>query len=216
MLISALVVAALMHVLPPELRHKTAILLFGQFFGYALLFLVLYLVLRLHYGRPFWTSLRWTPSDRVRDSHALVMGVGVAVATALMGVVLRTPEIDTPMKQLVLADRTSLLLVLLVGTTIGPLAEELAFRGFLQPLFVRTFGAAAGIFLAAVPFGLLHLQQYAWSWRHALLVTLAGAAFGWMRYVSGSTRTTTFMHATYNATFFLALLGNRKEIPTTW
>jgi hypothetical protein len=119
------------------------------------------------------------------------------------------------MKQL-LSDRTSVLLVAVFGITLGPLCEELAFRGFMQPLLVRSLGAAPGVILAAVPFGLLHLQQYGFSWRHGLLITAAGAGFGWMRHRSGSTRASTIMHAAYNTTFFLALLAQRKDLPHTW
>jgi membrane protease YdiL (CAAX protease family) len=59
--------------------------------------------------------------------------------------------------------------------------------------------------MAAVPFGLLHLQQYGNSWRHVLLITLAGAAFGWMRYRTGSTKAAVIMHAAYNGVFFVLL-----------
>jgi membrane protease YdiL (CAAX protease family) len=214
-LIGALLVAGIARLLPPGLQHRTVTLILGQFLGYGMLFLLLYLLLHLHYDRPFWPSLRWVRGG-VRPERAIVLGFLVAFGVALMGALLQTPDIETPMKDLVLADRTSLVLVMFFGVTLGPLAEELAFRGFMQPLFVRSFGTVAGILLAAVPFGLLHLQQYAWSWRHGLLVTLAGASFGLMRHVSGSTRAATLMHAAYNSTFFIALLANRKELPTTW
>jgi uncharacterized protein len=214
-ILGALIVSVVVRLLPAEFQHRTATMIVGQFVGYGLLFILLYLLLRLHYGRPFWPSLRWV-EGRVGTTRAVMLGFVLAFGVALAGAALRTPDIDTPMRELVLADRTSLLLVMFFGITLGPFAEELAFRGFMQPLFVRSFGVVAGILLAAIPFGLLHLQQYAWSWRHGLLVTLAGAAFGWMKHVSGSTRAATFMHAAYNSTFFIALLANRKELPTTW
>jgi membrane protease YdiL (CAAX protease family) len=121
------------------------------------------------------------------------------------------------MKDLLLSDRTSMLLMAVFATTLGPVCEELAFRGFLQPLLVRSLGSVAGILLAAVPFGLLHLQQYGWSWRHVLLITLAGVAFGWMRQISGSTKASAVMHAAYNFLFFAgALLAQGNKLPTTW
>ena len=69
----------------------------------------------------------------------------------------------------------------------APVCEELMFRGFLQPLLVRSLGAAAGILATALPFGLLHFQEYGNSWRHVLLISLSGVAFGWMRHATGST-----------------------------
>ena len=84
--------------------------------------------------------------------------------------------------------RTDLMVMGALRVTLAPLCEELAFRGFLQPLLVRSLGAAPGILLAAVPFGLLHFHEYGNSWRHAADPRLAGAAFGWMRHATGSTK----------------------------
>jgi membrane protease YdiL (CAAX protease family) len=38
-----------------------------------------------------------------------------------------------------------------------------------------------------------------------VLISGAGAAFGWMRHATGSTKASTLMHAAYNAVFFIAL-----------
>jgi membrane protease YdiL (CAAX protease family) len=115
-----------------------------------------------------------------------------------------------------MSTRTAVLLMAVFGTTVAPLCEELAFRGFLQPLLVRSFGAAPGILLAAVPFGLLHYQEYGNSWRHVAIISGAGAAFGAIRQVTGSTKAAVLMHASYNAFFFLAMLSDSKDLPQTW
>ena len=125
---------------------------------------------------------------------------------------LHTPDTPTPMSKL-LEDRVSMIFLAVAGVSLGPLCEELIFRGFMQPLFVRSIGVAGGILAAAVPFGLLHLQEYGFSWQPGLLITLAGAAFGWMRHRTGSTQASTLMHAAYNTTFFLALLAQPKNLP---
>jgi len=83
-------------------------------------------------------------------------------------------------------------------------------------VLVRSFGAVAGVVLAAIPFGLLHLSQYGGSWRHGLLITMAGVGFGWMRQVSGSTRAAAIMHAAYNFIFFAALFAQRGKLPGPW
>jgi membrane protease YdiL (CAAX protease family) len=44
-----------------------------------------------------------------------------------------------------------------------------------------------------------------------VLISLAGAAFGWMRQATGSTRASTIMHAAYNALFFAATIG--RDLP---
>lgn len=214
-LVVSLLSLALLHFLPPSLVHKTLLLVSAQSLGYVLLLMALYSIVAVHYSRPFWESLRWIPSTRIPTVQAIVMGFGLSIVVAVLGTLLGAPE-DTPMKDIVLADWRSFLAVLLVGVTIGPVFEELIFRGFLQPLLTRSFGPTAGILLAALPFGLLHLQQYGFNWQQGVLITLAGAAFGWVRYRSGSTRTAAIMHMAYNSTVFLAVLANPKELPTTW
>ena len=65
--------------------------------------------------------------------------------------------------------------------------------------------------VAAIPFGLLHYQEYGNSWRHVVLISLAGAAFGAVRQLTGSTKASTLMHASYNALFFIALVAQRNH-----
>ncbi len=187
---------------------KTWELLLDQFVGYGLLFGALYAIFRLQYGRSFWRSLAWTGT---RYSLARIMLAGVAAATvvALLGNAIQTPTTNNPMLDL-LKDRTSIVLIAIFGVTMGPLCEELAFRGFLQPLLVRSLGTVPGILAAALPFGLLHFQEYGNSWKHVLLISLAGAAFGWVRHVTGSTKAATIMHSVYNAIFFAAFLAQTK------
>lgn len=214
MIAGAALVGAVVTVLGLNVPNRVFVLLPAQFLGYLILFVLLWLLFRFQHERPLWRSLAWVPSD-IPSLRLVVAGVGLALVVAVASALLRTPDIDSPMKAL-LADSTAVVLVAIFGTTLGPLAEELAFRGFMQPLFVKSLGAVPGILLAAIPFGLLHLQQYGWSWRHGLLITLAGAAFGWMRHRSGSTRAATVMHIAYNCTFFLALVAQRREFPQTW
>lgn len=214
MLLGAFTVRAFLAIFGLEVHSKILILLPAQFLGYGFLFLFLLGLFKIQYGRPFWRSLGWAPAARSVSATAL-WGVLLAFAVGIASALMKTPDIESPMKEL-LSDPRAVVLVALFGTTLGPLFEELAFRGFMQPLFVRSLGVVPGILLAALPFGLLHLQQYAFSWRHGLLITLAGAGFGWMRHRSGSTKFATIMHAAYNCTFFVALLAQRKDLPHIW
>ena len=171
-----------------------------QFLGYMILFGALALLLRMEYDRPFWRSLGWTPM-RIPFLWIVICGLATFLGVNLVGLVIRTPTTSNPLTEL-LADRVSIILMGIFGVTIAPLSEELLFRGFLQPLLVRSLGAAPGIFLAAVSFGLLHYHEYGNSWRHAVLISLAGVCFGAMRHVTGSTKASTIMHAAYNAYIF--------------
>lgn len=206
-------VALFFNLFPIHLQAKVAEAMIAQSLIYVLAFGGLALMFRVQYGRPFWSSLGWT-SFRLPAFVVAGCGIVTAVIVAFIGALIRTPTTANRITEM-LEDPKSLVLVAIFGLTIGPLAEELGFRGFLQPLLVRTFGPAPGIIAAAVPFGLLHFPEYGNSWRHALLITLAGAAFGWMRYRTGSTKASTFMHASYNALEFVAYLAQPKEMHRT-
>jgi membrane protease YdiL (CAAX protease family) len=193
-----------------HLRPISAVagLLLGQSAGYALLFGALIAMFRLHYGRPFLRSVGW-----VQPRHPLgvlvLLGFATALGVQFIGLMIQTPTTTNPMMQL-LHDRAAVVLIGIFGVTIGPVCEELAFRGLLQPLLVRSLGVAPGIIAAAIPFGLLHLPEYAYSWQHGVLITLAGSAFGWVRHSTGSVKAASVMHAAYNGFLFLALVSAPK------
>ena len=206
-------VALFFGVFPIHLQAKVAEALIAQSLIYVMAYGALALLFRVQYDRPFWRSLGWTP---FRLPALVVAGCGVvtAVVVALIGALIRTPTTPNRITEM-LEDPKSLLLVAIFGLTLAPLAEELGFRGFLQPLLVRSLGPAPGILTAAIPFGLLHFSEYGNSWRHALLITLAGAAFGWIRYRTGSTKASTLMHASYNALEFVAYFAQPKDLHRT-
>jgi membrane protease YdiL (CAAX protease family) len=187
----------------PISRNGAAIAVALTFSFYGVWFLALRTLFRLRYGRPFWRSLAWAWPPR-GFWHSAACGVLLAMASLLLGMALRIPETKTPLEEL-LKDRASILLIGVFGVTLGPLCEELIFRGFLMPLLARSFGALAGVLLAAVPFALLHGQEYAWGWQQLAIIFLAGAAFGWMRHRSGSTAAAAVMHGAYNLVFFVML-----------
>ncbi len=189
---------------------RAAEVLLEQFVGYIFLFLVLVVIFRAQYGRPFWRSLAWDPV-RLSPAKIVVAGWLTAFGVILLGLLLRTPTTSNPLTEL-MQDRASLVLMAAFGITLGPLAEELAFRGFVQPLLVKSIGAPAGILVASIPFGLLHFAEYGYSWRHVVLITGAGAAFGWMRHATRSTKASTLMHGAYNALFFAALWSTKHPV----
>jgi membrane protease YdiL (CAAX protease family) len=131
------------------------------------------------------------------------------VSVAALGAAFRAPEVPDPVKELI-TGRASLVVLILFGVVVGPIYEELFFRGFLFPLLAKTFGAAAGIILSAIPFALIHGPQYQWAWQQVALVGISGIAFGVVRYRTGSTAASTILHACYNLTQFVAFLALRR------
>ena len=204
LLVTAVAILARVHV-PGKMG--TPELLAAQAAIYVLAFGSLALLFRVQYGRPFWRSLGWRRFG-MPAVQVVLLGVAAAYAVSFLGTLIRTPTTPNDITKL-LDDPKSLILMAVFGITLAPVCEELAFRGFLQPLLVRSLGAAPGIIAAAIPFGLLHYREYGNSWRHAVIVAAAGAAFGWMRHRTGSTMASALMHAAYNALFFVAVAGQK-------
>jgi uncharacterized protein len=188
-------------------------LLAMQFLGYAIWFLCLWLLLKVRYGRPFWISLGWVKQKSGMLS-AFIGGPVLAIGLATLAAALNTPHLDSPIEKLI-TSRGSLILVGFVVSTAGPLAEELAFRGFMMPLLVRSFGGFAGVSATAVAFALIHGPQYGFQWQNLLIFALAGCAFGWARLRSRSVIPAVVMHGLYNLTIFVGYIL-QKEITGTW
>jgi hypothetical protein len=208
MLVAFAIVKVAMRLLHVTTLLKVAELVSAQFLGYVLLFGSLALLFRIQHGRPFWRSLGWLPM-RMPPLRVIAVGMAMTLLIVVVAALIRVPTTKNPMMEL-LQNRFSVILLAIFGVTLAPVCEELAFRGFLQPLLVRSFGAAPGILLAALFFGLLHFQEYGNSWKHVVLITLAGSGFGWVRHTTGSTKASALMHASYNALFFLALFASGK------
>lgn len=169
---------------------------------YALLVGALYMVVTFRYGRPFWQSMGWVAPDRGKW-WCIFGGPALAIGLSILGVALRAPAINTPMEDLISEARMAFAVFAVV---LGPVFEELLFRGFLLPLLQKTLGPWPAIVLAATGFALLHGQQYKWAWQQLLVIGLAGIAFGYARYKTGSTAAAALLHGGYNLTFFVGYL----------
>jgi len=112
---------------------------------------------------------------------------------------------DTPFAHLFDRPRDAYLLSI-IAVTLGPLMEELFFRGFMYPVIARRMGVAWGIGLTALPFGLIHLPQYGWAWGAALVIFLVGVVCGVVRGVTKSVGASFLVHAGFNGTQMLLAL----------
>jgi len=185
--------------------------LLAQALWYTLAFGALKALLLFRYDRPFWRSLGWHPISLAAVSGAIVAGPVLVISIALLQFALRSPEIEPPFGQM-LGSRATIIMFGILAVIIGPLAEELAFRGFLMPLLIRSLGAAGGIVVTGILFGSLHGFEYQWSWQYMLLISLVGCVFGWAKYKTGSTLASTLMHSTFNLTQFAAFLWQSRTL----
>jgi len=190
--VSALLIGAL-----PGVKPKAVEILVPQFVGFTVVLIPLAFMFRVRYEQSLWRSVNFG-IPRGEWHRSLASGVGLAVLVLALAALLRPPPIRSPLQDL-FDDPASAPYLAVAAVTLAPLFEELVFRGLLQPLLVRTAGAIAGVLLAALPFALLHGPEYAWSWRHVLMILIAGVGFGFKRLMTGSTGAAAIMHSAYNA-----------------
>jgi len=172
--------------------------------AYAILFLALKIMFT-RYGKGLLDSLGWSKPGPFSPLSLAVIGLSLSVVVALLESALLTPDIETPFDKL-LSDPASRIAVALFGITVGPVVEELLFRGFLQPVLTSAMGVFPGILITSVLFGALHLTQNAFIWQSGVLIMLVGFVLGTIRHLSGSTRASAIVHMAYNSLPFLALL----------
>lgn len=206
-LIIAAITALILEVFPAAKKHLGLWGLLLQIVFYGLVYLGFRFTLGVRYGQPVLESLGWR---RTRFSPLLAVagGVGLAFLVALIAGLIHTPQVSTPI-DLFSGSYLTLALFAVFAVVIAPITEELFFRGFLQPLFSRTFGVAVGIVITAVIFGALHAPEYSWAWQYASAVAFAGAVFGWVRYRANSIIPSTIMHGCYNSVFLIAFLVSK-------
>ncbi len=206
LLLSALLAQAL-GTLGPVLKSTkewTSMLVF-----YVMWFGALYAVLKTRYDRPVWASLGWIWPRRGLIA-SMAIGPMLAMTIGILGVLLHTPQKDMPIEKL-LNGPFGMVLFGVFSIVLGPVTEELAFRGFLMPVAIRSFGVWPGIVIAALPFAILHGPEYGWTWQYVVLIGFAGALFGAVRHYTGSTLASAAMHSTYNLTFFAAFVAGHAK-----
>ena len=173
---------------------------------------LLWLILMLRHSESIWDALRWAVRPAT-GGKLFAAGFALALAMGLLGVALHTPKIDNPIMKL-MSDPASIFVVVVFASTIGPAAEEAVFRGFLQPVAIRTFGAAVGVAGTSLVFAALHGFEYHWCWQYLVIVFTASLVFGWTRLRWNSTGASALLHAGYNLMFFMGYLFQGRNIAT--
>jgi membrane protease YdiL (CAAX protease family) len=103
--------------------------------------------------------------------------------------------------------------------TLGPVIEEIVFRGYLFAFLMWSLTRAANdagrnrlvVVFAAVVFTMVHLAQPGVSWLQLACITSTGMLYGWIRYLSGSAAPAAASHAAYNLTLY-AMAGFATDL----
>ena len=85
--------------------------------------------------------------------------------------------------------------LLLAVVLVGPIGEEITFRGFLYRGWVRPGFVITPIILITLFWSAMHIQ---YDWFGILQVFLTGLLLGWLRWLSGSTSLTIVLHVLVN------------------
>jgi membrane protease YdiL (CAAX protease family) len=203
------------------LLNKPQFLFGSNLIWYALIFLFLYVTLGVLRGLPFWSSLGWKTlrsdfsTGRGGAWVYFLSGCGLAVFVAVASSQVQNKE-NLPIQEL-FKNRSSAMLLMAMAVLVAPLVEETVFRGYLYPLFAKSFGIVPGVLLTGVLFGLMHGSQLGWSWGIVALLILVGVIFTFVRAHTGTVVASFLLHLGYNsmiATVTIISTHGFKRLPT--
>ena len=186
-----------------QVEKQPILLIVTQIVLYIPIALLMIATVEGKYRVPFWRAIRWNWPRTVWKWIAL--GVLLLLVLTMFENLLPMPS-DTPFQRLFDRPLDAYLLGL-VSITLAPLIEELFFRGLLYPVLARRTGMAWGVVLSAVPFALLHLQEYAYSWAAVLVIFVVGLVLGAVRAKTRSVGCSFLVHAGYNGIQLLIALA---------
>ena len=196
------------------LLNKPQFLFGTNLLWYALIFLFLYVTLAVLRGVPFWSSLGW---KKLKSNLAwgrrspwafFLSGCGLAIFVFAASARVKGTE-NMPIQE-VLKNRNAAMLLMAMAVLVAPLVEETVFRGYLYPLFAKSFGIGPGIVVTGVLFGLMHGAQLGWTWGIVALLILVGIVFTVARAYTGTVLASFLLHLGYNSMIAVAtIIGTR-------
>jgi membrane protease YdiL (CAAX protease family) len=179
------------------------LMIVAQMLAYVLLLGYMYILLmKERRSLRFWKTIHWNWPANIWPYVGL--GLAMQVVFLLLARFLPFPK-ETPFDAL-LRRPAAVVLIAVFAVTLGPLMEELFFRGFFYPVLARRFGMSTGISLSALGFGLMHAAQYGYSWASVFLIFLVGVVLGVVRASKDSVAAGFLVHAAYNSTIIFMLL----------
>lgn len=154
--------------------------------------------------RNFFDGIHWNWSAVRRHWMWLpALGIGVGFSIQLVSNYLPVPK-ELPVDAF-FRNATDAWMVALFGIFIAPIAEEIAFRGFLYPSLRPWTGRIIAAILTSAPFTLLHAQQVAHAWGPLSMVFLVSLILVAVRERTNSVAASALVHASYNLSIFAVI-----------
>jgi membrane protease YdiL (CAAX protease family) len=151
-----------------------------------------------------FTRNRWT------WGRTIAAGVGLSVATLTLNAlysrfVLQNEDSQAQTTAIVkgLGSPGAKVIGFLAIVVVGPIVEELLFRGYLQTALSKRMKPWLAIVLASCAFAAIHLQPAAFP-----MLALIGGVFGFLYHRTGSLRVCMALHMLNNGLAFAALLSS--------
>ena len=189
------------------------------------------LLFRAIWQRPFWHAIRWNATAVARRwLLLLITGLALGLLNGAASNLLPMPK-EAPILSDLMKSTTGAWLMFFFGTTLAPLLEELAFRGFLLPSLINFFRwltrpkraldeptsqqpltgsplliVTGAVLLTSLLFAMLHAEQVSGAWAPVLLIGIVSMVLCIVRLWTGSLAASAFVHATYNFTLFAGML----------
>jgi hypothetical protein len=200
---------------------KPAFAIGSMVLWYAFIFLFLYVTLAVLRGFPFWRTLGWRKLTRPNGGPPrrpwlfFLAGCGLSLVVSVVTIKVQPPD-NVPIEELFRYKNTAMLFMAM-AVLVAPLVEETVFRGYLYPLFAKTFGVATSVLVTGVLFGLMHGAQLGWTWGLVSVLIGVGVIFTLARARTGSVFASFLLHLGYNSMIALVtILGTQgfTKIPS--
>jgi uncharacterized protein len=177
-----------------EVAETPALALLAELLTYIAVAAYMILLVEGKYHVRFGEAIRWNWPGKASLGF---LSIGVLMLTLdFLSRFLPMPK-TTPFDQF-FAHPSDAYLTAIFAITLGPLMEELFFRGFLYPVLARHIGIFWGIILTALPFALIHAVQYGYAWGAVLVIFLVGVVLTSVRAVTKSVAASFLAHIGYN------------------
>lgn len=175
--------------------QKPWIALSTQFVWYVLILAYMIMFVEGTFHRKFWEAIRWNwPSN-----WALLIPVGMLmVLFEGLERFFKIPK-HIPMEDFLNTPQAALMTAIF-AVSLGPLMEELFFRGFLYPVLARRFGVPASVLVTAAGFGIIHGAQLAFAFGLVFIIFLVGLVLTIVRAKTNSVAASFVVHVAYNST----------------
>jgi membrane protease YdiL (CAAX protease family) len=176
--------------------QKPWIALSTQFVWYVLILAYMIMFVEGTFHRRFWEAIQWNWPGR---NWALFVPIGMLmVSFEGLERFFKIPK-HVPMEDF-LSTPQAALMTAIFAVTLGPLMEELFFRGFLYPVLARRFGVTASVVVTAAGFGIIHGAQLAFAFGLVFIIFLVGLVLTIVRAKTNSVGASFLVHVAYNST----------------